>query len=143
MEGNKSNVFSLFQRMDEERKTKQKRSKGKDKRLTVVLSEYDFRRLSYIAREFEELPSVFARSLLLESLKDAEKFLELVEYDEKGTGYNEFLGEVIYDYTEYGEYVNGLSYEAEDEEEEEEEDKPTPRTKTIRLKAKKEDEKED
>lgn len=131
---NNSNVMSLFSRMDEERKAKQKRSKGQEKRLTVVLSDYDFRRLKFIANHFEELPSVFARNLLLESLKDAEDFLDLDEVEE---GTMSWIGdEPVFDYSEYGKYINGVldTLDGASEEEDDGVEEQTPKRKRVAYK---------
>lgn len=115
-----NNVRSYFSKLEKEKKEREKRSKGGDKRLTVVLSDYDFRRLKYIAKHFGELNSVFARNIILEALADAEKFLDLEEYDNDfPIFYTDEDGEqkVEFDLSSYGQYINGISSTEEDEEE--------------------------
>jgi hypothetical protein len=53
------------------------RKKGEEKRMTIILSEYDYNRLITVSDYFAEKPSIFARNLLNLSLDDAEKIIKL------------------------------------------------------------------
>ncbi len=100
-----SELTGYLKKMYDDKLEKEKRNKGKEKRFTVVLSEYDFKRLSFIASEFGEPKSTFARAIIIQSLADAEKILGLKEWEtDKDTLI--ILGEDAEYRTVYGEYLN-------------------------------------
>jgi hypothetical protein len=111
-----SGVSSFLLKKDKERAENKKRSRGKEKRITIILSEYDFRRLKYIAKHFGDLRSVLARNLIIESLADAEKILEFNEYDEGLLDSLEEWEPMADAFTEYGRFINGLTEDDDSEE---------------------------
>lgn len=72
-----SKVMSMLIKKKMDLEENAKRSKGKEGRFTVVLSEYDDKRLSYIASKFGDPKSTLARELIIGALTEAEKVLGL------------------------------------------------------------------
>jgi hypothetical protein len=116
-----SGVYKLLSSMKQEKANKEKRNRGKEQRFTVTLSEYDFRRLKYIAKDLGLLRSTFARKILIEALNDAEKVLGLTEYDYERPEIID--GEEFYPQTEYGRYLE-FGGNDDGDEDEGDEDKP-------------------
>lgn len=109
-----SNVNDYLKKMADEVASKKKRARGTEKRLTVVLSEYDARRLKYISKMLGETSSAFARNLIVQALDDAEKVLYLREYEDEPMGLDAD-GDPIYSRSEYGMYVNHVSSDDDDD----------------------------
>lgn len=106
-----SDVKGFLQQLKKDKREKERR-KGKEQRFTVTLSEFDYRRLRYIANELGLNKSALVRQLLIQALNDAEKVFGLEEIDsdlEQSTGYKE--------YTRYGLFINGEIDEPDDSDE--------------------------
>lgn len=118
-----NNVNRLLHELKREKQYKDRRKSGKDQRVTATLSEHDFRRLRFIARELGTLRSTFIRKVLIEALNDAEKVLNLeVTTNEVDEHTSELAGEVLYEYSEYGKYLYGFPVEDEDEDSDDDDD---------------------
>jgi hypothetical protein len=121
-----SDVFQLIKKMKQEKEEQEKRNRGTEKRFTVVLSEYDYRRLNYISKELGAVRSSLARQLIVQALNDAEKALGLEEWIlDDGASYGED-GEV-YVLGRYGKYINEISDGTDDDGDEGDEPKGAPR----------------
>jgi hypothetical protein len=105
-----SSVSDYLKRLNEEKNAKQKRIRGKEKRITIILSEYDSRRLKYIANHFSAQTSVFARELLVQALNDSEIITGLSEYGTDTDVYTDEKGEEVWYYkqSDYGRYINSV-----------------------------------
>jgi len=93
---------------------KNKRARGEEKRLTVVLSDYDHRRLKYISDKLGESAGAFARNILVAALDDAEKLLKLEEHDPEPRG-TDVHGDDFYRLSDYGHYINNAADDLEDD----------------------------
>jgi len=109
-----SNVNDYLKKMADEVASKKKRSRGTEKRLTVVLSEYDARRLKYISKMLGETSGALARNLIVQALDDAEKILNLDEWEDEPTGMDEY-GNVMFERSEYGSYINHATGDDDEE----------------------------
>ncbi|TCM89656.1 hypothetical protein EV294_112121 [Paenibacillus sp. BK033] len=78
---NSSKVTSFIEKKIKEMEENTKRSKGKERRFTVVLSEYDFKRLTFMADRLSEPKSVLAREFIVGALDDAEAALNLTGWE--------------------------------------------------------------
>lgn len=108
MEAN--NLKGYLSKLNQEKNSKQKRMRGKEKRLTIILSEYDFRRLKYISKILTTQTSVFAREIILEALSDAELIIGLSEFDIELTEFTNADGEQDFGHSQsdYGDYINAV-----------------------------------
>ncbi|MFF2886696.1 hypothetical protein [Paenibacillus sp. NPDC057967] len=100
-----SNLNNYLQKMADEVTAKNKRARGEEKRLTVVLSDYDHRRLKFISDKLGESAGAFARNIIVEALNDAEKVLKLDEYEPEPIG-TDMFGDDVYRYSDYGNFIN-------------------------------------
>ncbi|GMK47596.1 hypothetical protein PghCCS26_47260 [Paenibacillus glycanilyticus] len=78
---NNSKVTSFIEKKIREMEENTKRSKGKERRFTVVLSEYDFKRLTFITGMLSEPKSALAREFIVGALDDAELALKLTGWE--------------------------------------------------------------
>lgn len=78
---NNSKVTSFIEKKIKEVEENTKRSKGKERRFTVVLSEYDFKRLTFITNILSEPKSALAREFIIGALDDAEAALKLTGWE--------------------------------------------------------------
>lgn len=104
-----------IQQQAKEKELRDKRAKGKEKRFTVTLSEYDYRRLRFIAKRLGLLRTALTKNLLIQALNDAEDVLGLKEKNESPNDrllYGEF--------TDYGNFINELTEEEDDTSDDEE-----------------------
>jgi hypothetical protein len=122
-----SEVSEFLQQMLREKAEKDKRSKGKEQRFTVAMSEYDYRRLRFIASELGEVRGAFVRNLLIQALNDAERALGLEGWTVDEAASIEHH-ETMYEKTYYGRYING-DIEMDDESEEDESPQQPPKRK--------------
>ena len=100
-----SNVNEYLTKKANEILENKKRSRGSEKRLTIILSEYDYRRLKFISDILSEPVSAFARNLIAQALSDAEKVLKLQETEDEPSDFDPEIGP-LYEYTKYGAFIN-------------------------------------
>lgn len=123
-----SNLTDYIQKMADEAFAKTKRNRGTEKRLTVILSDYDHRRLKYISEKLGEPASTFARNLIMQALTDAERILHLDELDDMAIGEDDD-GDFIYPYSDYGNYINRTNQYANDDTDDDDDTDDTESTK--------------
>ena len=116
MNTKESNVARLLEQLKREKTYKSRREQGKDQRATTMISEYDYRRLKFIAAQLGVLRSTFIRKVLIEALNDAEAVLNLqVNSSEVDEHLTELLGEPIFEMTDYGKYLHESRSDEEDD----------------------------
>ncbi|MEK3942496.1 hypothetical protein [Paenibacillus sp. FSL E2-0177] len=117
-----------FKRLAQDQRMREKRDRGEEKRITVVLSEYDYNRLAYIAKLSSLKRSTIAKNMIINALLSAEEVFGLSEYVELEDSQGEPTGVL----TKYGEYINGRVIGDEAYEDDGSRDKPAAKTSPRR-----------